>query len=113
MDSTIAVAAATRCRVGDRTIWSNDAAAMPKRGKRGPEPNPVVTASKEFVTVDGVVRELLPSTTFRIELENGHEVLGYLAGRMRMHRIRILPGDRVKVELTPYDLKRGRIIYRY
>lgn len=86
---------------------------MPKRGKRGPEPNPVVTASKEFVTVDGVVRELLPSTTFRIELENGHEVLGYLAGRMRMHRIRILPGDRVKVELTPYDLKRGRIIYRY
>ena len=86
---------------------------MPKRGKRGPETNPVVSASKEFVTVDGVVRELLPSTTFRIELENGHEVLGYLAGRMRMHRIRILPGDRVKVELTPYDLKRGRIIYRY
>lgn len=63
--------------------------------------------------MDGIVRELLPSMTFRIELENGHEVLGYLAGRMRMHRIRILPGDRVRVELTPYDLRRGRIVYRY
>ena len=71
------------------------------------------SASKEFVQVDGVVKELLPSTTFRVELENGHEVLGYLAGRLRMHRIRILPGDRVKVELTPYDLRRGRIVYRY
>lgn len=69
--------------------------------------------SKEFVHADGVVRELLPSTTFRIELENGQEVIGYLAGRMRLHRIRILPGDRVKVELTPYDLRRGRIVYRY
>lgn len=72
-----------------------------------------IEASKEFVTMDGVVKELLPATTFRVELENGHEVLGYLAGRMRMHRIRILPGDRVKVELTPYDLRRGRIAYRY
>lgn len=72
-----------------------------------------IGASKEFVNVDGVVKELFPSTTFRIELENGHEVLGYLAGRMRMNRIRILPGDRVKVELTPYDLRRGRIVYRY
>lgn len=70
-------------------------------------------ASKEFVTVDGVVKELLPSTTFTIELESGHVVRGYLAGRMRMHRIRILPGDRVKVELTPYDLSRGRVVYRY
>ena len=70
-------------------------------------------ASKEFVTVDGVVKELLPSTTFVIQLENGHQVRGYLAGRMRMHRIRILPGDRVKVELTPYDLSRGRVVYRY
>lgn len=79
---------------------------------RQPADDPAA-ASKEFVTVDGVVKELLPSTTFTIELENGHVVRGYLAGRMRMHRIRILPGDRVKVELTPYDLKRGRIVYRY
>ena len=82
---------------------------MPKR-----EPvRDAASASKEFVQVDGVVKELLPSTTFRVELENGHIVLGYLAGRLRMHRIRILPGDRVKVELTPYDLRRGRIVYRY
>ncbi|MFH1430046.1 MAG: translation initiation factor IF-1 [Candidatus Uhrbacteria bacterium] len=70
-------------------------------------------SSKDFIGVDGKVLELLPSTTFKIELENGHEVIGYLAGRMRMHRIRILPGDRVRVELTPYDLHRGRIVYRY
>lgn len=81
-----------------------------KRRKAGVEPQ---SPSKDFITVDGVVKELLPSTTFRIELENGHEVQGYLAGRMRMHRIRILPGDRVRVELTPYDLRRGRIVYRY
>lgn len=84
---------------------------MPRKRKAGREEAP--SASKDFITVDGVVRELLPSTTFRIELENGHEVQGYLAGRMRMHRIRILPGDRVRVELTPYDLHRGRVIYRY
>ncbi|MBI4433838.1 translation initiation factor IF-1 [Candidatus Uhrbacteria bacterium] len=88
-------------------------AKRPKRKKGKSEEAPTESASKDFVTVDGVVRELLPSTTFRIELENGHEVLGYLAGRMRMHRIRILPGDRVRVELTPYDLRRGRIVYRY
>lgn len=81
-----------------------------KRRKAGVEPQ---SPSKDFITVDGAVKELLPSTTFRIELENGHEVHGYLAGRMRMHRIRILPGDRVRVELTPYDLRRGRIVYRY
>ena len=90
---------------------------MAKRKKKQQKPKEgkpsAIEASKEFVTVDGVVKELLPATTFRVELENGHEVLGYLAGRMRMHRIRILPGDRVKVELTPYDLRRGRIAYRY
>lgn len=71
------------------------------------------SSSKDFITVDGVVRELLPSLTFKVELENGHEVLGYLSGRMRMNRIRILPGDRVRVELTPYDMHRGRLVYRY
>jgi translation initiation factor IF-1 len=68
---------------------------------------------KEVIEMRGKVAELLPSATFRVVLENGHEVLAYLAGRMRMHRIRLLPGDEVKVELTPYDLTRGRIVYRY
>lgn len=85
-----------------------------RRRSKAPTPiDPSIQTSKDFITVDGVVQELFPSTTFRIVLENGHEITGYLAGRMRMHRIRILPGDRVRVELTPYDLRRGRIIYRY
>jgi translation initiation factor IF-1 len=61
----------------------------------------------------GVVDELLPSTTFKVRLENGHTILGYLSGKMRMNKIRLLPGDEVKVEMTPYDLSRGRIVYRY
>ena len=68
---------------------------------------------KEVIEMRGKVLEALPSATFRVELENKHEVLAYLAGKMRMHRIRLLPGDEVKVELTPYDLTRGRIVYRY
>ncbi len=68
---------------------------------------------KDFIEVDGVVNELLPSASFRITLDNGHEILAHLSGRMRMHRIRLLPGDRVKVEMTPYDLTKGRIVYRY
>ena len=69
--------------------------------------------SKDFLEMDGEVAELLPAATFRIRLENGHEILCHLAGRMRMHRIRLLPGDRVKVQMTPYDLTKGRITYRY
>ena len=88
-------------------------ARRPRKRRTASGETETPSTSKDFITVDGVVRELLPSTTFRIELENGHEVHGYLAGRMRMHRIRILPGDRVRVELTPYDLHRGRVIYRY
>ena len=57
--------------------------------------------------------DTLPNTTFRVELENGHEVLAHISGKMRKHFIRILPGDKVLVELSPYDLKRGRIVYRY
>lgn len=57
--------------------------------------------------------ELLPAANFRVQLEAGHEILCHLSGRMRMHRIRLLPGDRVKVQMTPYDLTKGRIIYRY
>ncbi|MFO8144728.1 MAG: translation initiation factor IF-1, partial [Candidatus Syntrophosphaera sp.] len=65
------------------------------------------------IEVEGVVTEALPNTTFRVQLENGHEILAHSSGKMRMHFIRILPGDKVKVELSPYDLTRGRITYRY
>ena len=68
---------------------------------------------KDFLEADGEVIELLPSASFRIRLDNGHEILGHLSGKMRMHRIRLLPGDRVKVEMTPYDLTKGRIVLRY
>ena len=62
---------------------------------------------------DGVVREALPNTLFRVELEDGGLVLCHLSGKMRMHFIKILPGDKVRIEMTPYDLERGRIMYRY
>ena len=70
-------------------------------------------AKEEPILVEGSVLEPLPNATFRVELDNGHEVLAHISGKMRMHYIRILPGDRVQVELSPYDLSRGRITYRY
>lgn len=70
-------------------------------------------AKEEKVEVEGMVVEALPGTMFRVELENGHNVLAYLSGRMRKYYIRILLGDRVRVELSPYDLSRGRITYRF
>ncbi len=70
-------------------------------------------AKEESIEVTGIVKEALPNAMFRVELENGHEVLGHISGKMRKHYIRILPGDKVKVELSPYDLTRGRIVYRY
>jgi len=71
-------------------------------------------AKKEgAVEVEGTVREPLPNAMFRVELENGHKLLAHISGKMRMHYIRILPGDRVVVEISPYDLNRGRIVYRY
>ena len=69
-------------------------------------------AEKETIEVEGIVVEPLPNATFRVELENGHTVLAHISGKMRKFYIRILPGDRVKVELSPYDLTRGRITYR-
>lgn len=69
-------------------------------------------AKEEKIVVSGKVLEALPNTMFRVEIESGHKVLAHLSGRMRMHYIKILPGDSVKVELSPYDLTRGRIIYR-
>ncbi len=70
-------------------------------------------AKKEKIEMMGTVVEALKGTKFRVELENGHEVIAYLSGKMRRYYIRILIGDRVKVELSPYDLDRGRIVYRY
>ncbi len=66
----------------------------------------------EKITVDGTIIEALPGTQFRVKLDNGHEVLAYLSGRMRRYYIRILLGDSVRVEMSPYDLDRGRIVYR-
>ncbi|MEM7029217.1 MAG: translation initiation factor IF-1 [Chloroflexota bacterium] len=68
---------------------------------------------QEKLVVEGTVIEALPNTTFRVELENGHVLLAHLAGRMRRNYIRVLLGDRVRVELTPYDMNRGRITYRF
>jgi translation initiation factor IF-1 len=67
---------------------------------------------KEVIELAGTVNEALPGTQFRVELENGHQIIAHVAGRMRKHYIRLVPGDRVKVELTPYDLTKGRITYR-
>ncbi len=72
-----------------------------------------MTKKEEKIEVEGLVVEALPATQFRVELENGHVVLAYLSGKMRRHYIRILLGDRVRIELSPYDLTRGRITYRF
>ncbi|MDD2671558.1 MAG: translation initiation factor IF-1 [Syntrophales bacterium] len=69
-------------------------------------------AKEEPIEVEGTVVETLPNAMFRVELENGHRILAHISGKMRMHFIKILPGDKVTVELSPYDLTRGRIIYR-
>ncbi|MHB0914637.1 MAG: translation initiation factor IF-1 [Thermoleophilia bacterium] len=72
-----------------------------------------MTEKEEAIELEGEVVEALPNTMFKVELDNGHVVLAHISGKMRMHYIRILPGDRVKVELSPYDLTRGRITYRF
>lgn len=71
------------------------------------------TQKEEAIELEGEVVEALPNTMFKVRLDNNHEVLAHISGKMRMHYIRILPGDRVKVELSPYDLTRGRITYRF
>jgi translation initiation factor IF-1 len=76
-------------------------------------PGQGLSLSKDAIEIEGTVREVLPNATFRVELENGHEILAYLSGKMRQNYIRVLEGDRVKVELSPYDLSRGRVTYRY
>jgi len=69
-------------------------------------------AKEEPIRVEAVVKEALPNATFRVELENGHQLLAHVSGKIRMHFIRILPGDTVTVEVSPYDLSKGRIVYR-
>jgi translation initiation factor IF-1 len=76
-------------------------------------PPPPQAKNKGFLELIGTVDEMLPNAMFRIHLENGHDILGHLSGKMRMNKISILPGDRVTVEMTPYDLTKGRIIYRH
>jgi len=70
-------------------------------------------AKEDTIQVEGKVLEPLPNAMFKVELDNGHVVLAHISGKMRMHFIKILPGDRVTLELSPYDLSRGRIVYRY
>jgi translation initiation factor IF-1 len=81
-------------------VLSNEESVLPK-------------PKEDAIVLEGTIVESLPNAMFRVELENGHKVLAHISGKMRMHYIRILPGDKVQVELTPYDLTRGRITYRY
>ena len=70
-------------------------------------------AKEEAIQVEGVIKETLPNAMFRVELENGHIVTAHISGKMRMHYIKLLPGDKVKLEMSPYDLSKARITYRY
>lgn len=70
-------------------------------------------AKEEMIEMEGVVNEVMPDTRFRVGLENGHSIVAYVSGKMRKHRIRILAGDKVSIELTPYDLSKGRITFRH
>ncbi|KGN80862.1 translation initiation factor IF-1 [Porphyromonadaceae bacterium COT-184 OH4590] len=70
-------------------------------------------AKQEAIEIDGTILEALSNAMFRVKLQNGHEIIAHISGKMRMHYIRILPGDKVKVEMSPYDLSKGRISFRY
>jgi translation initiation factor IF-1 len=91
------------------TASSTGVPARPASREETPLPKP----KDDAIVLEGTIIESLPNAMFRVELENGHKVLAHISGKMRMHYIRILPGDKVQVELTPYDLTRGRITYRY
>jgi len=73
--------------------------------------NPIID-SKDFIELKGEILEMMPAANFKIKLENGHEILGHLSGKMRMNKIRLLPGDKVRVQMSPYDLSKGRIVFR-
>ena len=83
------------------------------RARVFPRNEEVSMAEEQKLEIDGEVTEALPNLLFRVKLENDHELLAHLAGKMRRFRIRVLPGDKVRVEVSPYDLNRGRIVYRY
>ena len=100
--------ALSRYCVGPRLRHVAAAVSTPQESKEGHLPRP----KEDAIVLEGTVVEPLPNAMFRVELENGHKVLAHSSGKMRMHRIRILPGDMVQVEITPYDLNRGRITYR-
>ena len=89
------------------TIETIDLAKLRPKGSVLPKPK------DDAIVLEGTIVESLPNAMFRVELENGHKVLAHISGKMRMHYIRIAPGDKVQVELTPYDLSRGRITFRY
>jgi len=94
--------------------FPNEASPLSWANARFPnEENPLPKPKEDAIVLEGTIVESLPNAMFRVELENGHKVLAHISGKMRMHYIRILPGDKVQVELTPYDLTRGRITYRY
>ena len=82
-------------------------------GSRGLNPIGETMAKEDILEFPGVVKELLPNATFKVELDNGHELIAVMAGKMRKNRIRVLAGDKVQVEMTPYDLSKGRINYRF
>jgi translation initiation factor IF-1 len=90
------------------TAWC----APPTAKQRQPEMQEPYMPKEEAIKVEGIVLETLPNAMFKVELENKHQVLAHISGKMRMHFIKILPGDKVTVELSPYDLSRGRITYR-
>ncbi len=72
-----------------------------------------MSQTKEVIEVEGTITEALPNANFKVQLDNGHEILAHISGKMRMHYIKILPGDKVTIEMTPYDLDKGRITYRH
>ena len=95
------------CYKGVKMVKRNDSSLEKDRNKDISSPS-----AKETIEMEGEVIEALPSATFKVKLENGHQVLGHLSGKMRMYFIKVLPGDKVILELTPYDLTKGRIIKR-
>lgn len=84
-----------------------------RKSPQSPKENALAKPKEDAIVLEGTILESLPNAMFKVELENGHKVLAHISGKMRMHYIRILPGDKVQVELTPYDLTRGRITYRF
>ncbi len=107
------LAAATPPGIIDERPVGRRAVRVCHRGRAFPGGSVLPKQKEDAIVLEGTVTESLPNAMFRVELENGPAVLAHISGKMRMHYIRILPGDRVQVELTPYDLKRGRITYRY